>query len=95
MNENMINLNSHTLRKGLGLTMNEMGVLAEIEINTQEGWCDKSKESIANTIDLSRGTVITIINKLSRMKYIVRSIDGKVKLTTFLKIKLIKIVYAQ
>lgn len=63
-----ISLNNHFFRKALMLSLNEMAVLREIyslSNNTKyHGWCVKSKTHISETLDLSKQTVMSTINKL-------------------------------
>jgi len=64
----IISLNNHIVRKALCLSLNEMAVLCDIKQMSQEpkfGYtCIKSKEKIAEWLDLSRTTVFTIIDTL-------------------------------
>ena len=64
----IISLNNHIVRKALCLSLNEMAVLCDIKQMSQEpkfGYtCIKSKEKIAEWLDLSRTTVFTIIDSL-------------------------------
>lgn len=68
----MINLNDHSFRKRLKLTLNEMAVLKEIEDNTDPyfGWCSKSKNSIANEINVTKNTVLNALDKLEQLGYL-------------------------
>jgi hypothetical protein len=64
----IISLNNHIVRKALCLSLNEMAVLCDIKQmsqNPEYGYtCIKSKEKIADWLDLSRTTVFTIIDTL-------------------------------
>lgn len=64
----IISLNNHIVRKALCLSLNEMAVLCDIKQMSQEqkfGYtCVKSKDKIAEWLDLSRTTVFTIIDTL-------------------------------
>lgn len=64
----IISLNNHIVRKALCLSLNEMAVLCDIKQMSQEqkyGYtCIKSKDKIAEWLDLSRTTVFTIIDTL-------------------------------
>lgn len=58
----------HPLRKALNLSMNEycvMDTIYQLSNNTKYGgWCTKSKERISKDLDLSRRTIVYIINTL-------------------------------
>ena len=64
----IISLNNHIVRKALCLSLNEMAVLCDIKQMSQDqkfGYtCVKSKDKIAEWLDLSRTTVFTIIDTL-------------------------------
>lgn len=64
----IISLNNHIVRKALCLSLNEMAVLCDIKQMSQDqkyGYtCIKSKDKIAEWLDLSRSTVFTIIDTL-------------------------------
>lgn len=64
----IISLNNHIVRKALCLSLNEMAVLCDIKQMSQNpefGYtCIKSKEKIADWLDLSRSTVFLIIETL-------------------------------
>jgi len=64
----IISLNNHIVRKALCLSLNEMAVLCDIKQMSQDqkyGYtCIKSKDKIAEWLDLSRTTVFTIIDTL-------------------------------
>jgi len=64
----IISLNNHIVRKALCLSLNEMAVLCDIKQmsqNPEYGYtCIKSKEKIADWLDLSRSTVFLIIETL-------------------------------
>ena len=64
----IISLNNHIVRKALCLSLNEMAVLCDIKQMSQEqkfGYtCIKSKDKIAEWLDLGRSTVFTIIDTL-------------------------------
>lgn len=58
----------HPIRKAFNLSMNEYAVLDTIyhlsKNNKYGGWCIKSKQNIADDLDLSRQTIIVIIKTL-------------------------------
>lgn len=64
----IISLNNHIVRKALCLSLNEMAVLCDIKQMSQNpefGYtCIKSKDKIAEWLDLSRSTVFLIIETL-------------------------------
>lgn len=64
----IISLNNHIVRKALCLSLNEMAVLCDIKQMSQNpefGYtCIKSKDKIADWLDLSRSTVFLIIETL-------------------------------
>ena len=70
----MIDLNFHPLRKALQLSLNEMAVLKEVyelSNNTRfNGWCVKSRTKIAESLDLSRQSVINYLNTLQIKGYV-------------------------
>lgn len=72
-----LKLDFHPVRKALRLSLNEMAVLCEIYALSNNskygGWCWKSKTNIAETLDLSKRTVITICDTLVEKGYIERS----------------------
>ena len=77
----MISCDFHPIRKALCLSLNEMAILREIyslSNNTKyNGWCIKSKTNIADTLDLSKGTVLNGIEKLINMGYVERNEQNK------------------
>lgn len=83
----IISLNNHIVRKALCLSLNEMAVLCDIKQMSQEqkyGYtCIKSKEKIAEWLDLSRSTVFSIIDTLIKKGYIERNEIG-LKPTSFI-----------
>lgn len=66
----------HPLRKAMNLSCNEYCVLDTIYHLSNNfdygGWCIKSKQNIANDLDLSKQTVITIIDTLVKKGLVVR-----------------------
>ena len=76
----MIDLHFHPFRKALMLSLNEMAVLKEIydlSNNTKyNGWCSKSKANIAETLDLSRQSIQTIISTLLQKNYVEKDKNG-------------------
>ena len=83
----IISLNNHIVRKALCLSLNEMAVLCDIKQMSQEqkfGYtCIKSKDKIAEWLDLSRSTVFTIIDALIKKGYIEKNEIG-LKPTSFI-----------
>ena len=82
----IISLNNHIVRKALCLSLNEMAVLCDIKQMSQEqkfGYtCIKSKDKIADWLDLSRTTVFTIIDTLLKKGLIEKNEIG-LKPTSF------------
>lgn len=72
----IISLSNHIVRKALQLSLNEMAVLCDIKQmsrNPEYGYtCIKSKDKIAEWLDLSRTTVFNAINALEAKGYIER-----------------------
>lgn len=83
----IISLTNHIVRKALLLSLNEMAVLCDIKNmskNPKFGYqCIKSKEKIADWLDLSRGTVFNALSTLESKGYIERTQIG-LKLTQFI-----------
>jgi predicted transcriptional regulator len=83
----IISLTNHIVRKALLLSLNEMAVLCDIKNmskNPKFGYqCIKSKEKIADWLDLSRGTVFNALSTLESKGYIERTEIG-LKLTQFI-----------
>ena len=82
----VINLSNHSVRKALQLSLNEMAVLCDIKKMSQnrkfDYWCIKSKDKIADWLDLSRATVFRAIDTLILKGYIEKSEKG-LRLSTF------------
>jgi len=82
----VINLSNHSVRKALQLSLNEMAVLCDIKKMSQNRkfnyWCIKSKDKIADWLDLSRATVFRAIDTLLLKGYIEKSEKG-LRLSTF------------
>ena len=82
----IISLNNHIVRKALCLSLNEMAVLCDIKQMSQDqkyGYtCIKSKDKIAEWLDLSRTTVFTIIDTLIKKGLIEKNEIG-LKPTSF------------
>jgi uncharacterized phage protein (TIGR02220 family) len=76
----IISLNNHIVRKALCLSLNEMAVLCDIKQmsqNPEYGYtCIKSKDKIAEWLDLSRATVFNAIKTLETRGYIERTNIG-------------------
>jgi DNA-binding Lrp family transcriptional regulator len=76
----VITLGNHVVRKALILSLNEMAVLCDIvKMSNSPKYnftCRKSKEKIADWLDLSRQTVHTIINTLKIKGYIISFDEG-------------------
>jgi len=74
---NLISCDNHIVRKALGLSLNEMAVLCDIEQMSRNrefgGWCIKSKDKIADWLDLNRDTVFKIIKTLVVKGYVEKS----------------------
>jgi predicted transcriptional regulator len=83
----IISLTNHIVRKALLLSLNEMAVLCDIKNmskNPKFGYqCIKSKEKIADWLDLSRGTVFNALATLETKGYIERTQIG-LRLTQFI-----------
>lgn len=77
----MIDLNFHPIRKALCLSLNEMAVLKEIyDLSNNrkfKGWCIKSKDNLAESLDLSRRTIIDIIGALILKGFVERKPDNE------------------
>jgi predicted transcriptional regulator len=76
----IITLSNHIVRKALNLSLNEMAILCDIKKMSQNPsfgyWCIKSKDKIADWLDLSRTTVFSGINTLIKKGLIERSEFG-------------------
>jgi DNA-binding PadR family transcriptional regulator len=83
----IVSLSNHIVRKALCLSLNEMAVLCDIKQmsqNPEYGYtCIKSKEKIADWLDLSRATVFNAIKTLETRGYIERT-DIGIKPTKFI-----------
>ena len=84
----MISCDTHIIRKALRLSLNEMAVLCDIFQMSQNPkynfWCIKSKEKIAEWLDLSRDTVFRAIYTLKDKGYVVSNELGHLKCTQFI-----------
>ena len=71
----------HPLRKSLNISCNEYCVLDTIyhlsNNSKYGGWCIKSRQNIADDLDLSKQTVITIIDNLEKKGLILKNEDTK------------------
>lgn len=71
----------HDIRKYLSLTCNEytvMDTVYQLSNNTKfGGWCVRTKQDIADELDLSKQSIITIIKKLCTKGLIDKNEDGK------------------
>jgi len=71
----------HPIRKALNLSCNEYCVLDTVyhlSNNVKfDGWCAASRQTLANELDLSKRTIITIIESLTNRGLIV--LDGKTR----------------
>jgi len=76
----IISLSNHIIRKALCLSLNEMAVLCDIKQMSQNpkyGYqCVKSKDRIAEWLDLSRATVFNAINTLITKGFLERTAIG-------------------
>lgn len=85
----MISCDFHPIRKALHLSLNEMAVLKEIyelSNNTKYGgWCVKSRQNLANTLDLSKSGVNGCVAKLELMGYIEKDLKGRLKPTDIIR----------
>lgn len=79
-----LSLNHHAFRKALQLSLNEMGVLKEIYDLSHSRYCIKSKQKIAETLDLSERVVFDIIKMLTFKGYLIRNKKGGLKPTDFI-----------
>jgi len=83
----IVSLNNHIVRKALCLSLNEMAVLCDIKQMSQSpeyGYtCIKSKDKIAEWLDLSRATVFNAIKALELKGYVERN-DKGVRPTKFI-----------
>lgn len=81
----MNTLQDHALRRAYQLSLNEYGVLTEIYFlshNTRyNGWCIKSKDNIAQTLDLSRDAVFRAIQKLEEKGLIEKNENRQLRTT--------------
>lgn len=76
----IISLNNHIVRKALCLSLNEMAVLCDIKQMSQNpkyGYqCIKSKDKMAEWLDLSRATVFNAISALEAKGFVERTQIG-------------------
>lgn len=76
----IIHLSNHVVRKALSLSLNEMAVLCDIKKMSQNpefGYqCIKSKDKIAEWLDVSRATVFNAIKTLESKGLIIRTEAG-------------------
>lgn len=76
----IISLSNHVVRKALQLSLSEMAVLCDVKQMSQSEkysyWCIKSKDKMAEWLDLSRATVFNALNSLEAKGYIERSPIG-------------------
>lgn len=64
----------HALREKYNLTLNEYGILDSIyQLQIKQEYCTASKEYLGRFIGISRQSVNAIINKLIRLKLIVKT----------------------
>lgn len=84
----LISLNNHIIRKALRLSLNEMAVLCDIAYLVSNprygGWCVKSKDKMAEWLDLNRDTIFKALKTLELKGYIQRSKDGWCRPTQFI-----------
>jgi DNA-binding PadR family transcriptional regulator len=84
----MISCDTHIIRKALRLSLNEMAVLCDIYQMSQNPnygyWCVKSKEKMAEWLDLSRDTIYRAISSLKQKGYIMSNEQGNLKCTQFI-----------
>lgn len=84
---NMISCDNHAIRKALQLSLNEMAVLVDIfklSGNPRFGYkCVKSKNKMAEWLDLSEDTIFRAISTLERKEYVKR-ISGGIRPTQFI-----------
>lgn len=77
----MLDLTDHIIRKAYCLSLHEYAVLIEIYYlshnNKFGGWCIKSKDNIAETLDIGRDTVFSAIKKLEAIGLIERGTELK------------------
>jgi biotin operon repressor len=84
----MISCDTHIIRKALRLSLNEMAVLCDIFQMSQNPkynyWCIKSKDKMAEWLDLSRDTVFRAIKTLKDKGYVISNEQGYLKCTEFI-----------
>jgi predicted transcriptional regulator len=84
----MISCDTHAIRKALNLSLNEMAVLCDIFVlcqNPRYGyWCVKSKDKIAEWLDLSRDTVYRAIGSLKKKGYITGNEQGHLRCSQYI-----------
>lgn len=68
----MYTIIQHEVRKHFNLTMNEYAVADSIYTLSRRGYCNCGQEYLAQFLDLSKRTVITIMQKLEKVKLIER-----------------------
>lgn len=77
----MLDLQDHILRKAYQLSLNEYAVLIETYYlshnNKFGGWCVKSRQNMADTLDLTKDTIQRAINVLESKKLIEKNPDTK------------------
>jgi uncharacterized phage protein (TIGR02220 family) len=76
------------IKKRFGITMNEYAILELIYLystnpsSAHQGWCYASKSHLADCIDVSRRTVIKIINNMQEAGFLDKAMDGRMLRTT-------------
>ena len=84
----MISCDTHVIRKALRLSLNEMAVLCDVYQMSQNPkygyWCVKSKDKMAEWLDLSRDTVFRAIKTLKDKGYIISNKEGNLRCTQFI-----------
>lgn len=84
----MISCDTHIIRKALRLSLNEMAVLCDIYQMSQNPnygyWCVKSKDKMAEWLDLSRDTIYRAISSLKQKGYVISNEQGNLKCTQFI-----------
>lgn len=82
----MLDLTDHMLRKAYSLSLNEYAVLCEIYFlsrnNKYGGWCIKSRQNMADTLDITKDTIQRCVNKLVDIGLVEKNAETKFVRTT-------------
>lgn len=84
----VINLSNHIVRKAFNLSLTEMAVLCDIiKLSNNprfDHWCIKSKDKMAEWLDVSRDTIFRALKTLELKGLIERGPEGKTRPTQFI-----------